>query len=281
MTLIRALCAVAGALWLSAGALSAAEVETERMTWTEIRDAVAAGKTTIIIPTGGTEQNGPHMVTGKHNFIIAETAPRIATKLGDTLVAPVMAYVPEGDIATREGHMAYPGSISIPPETFVRVLEAAAESFKVHGFKTIVFLGDSGPNQEPQRAVATALSQRWAGDGVKVLNAGAYYATNGQMEYLKSEDETEAAIGKHAGIRDTSELMAVRPTGVRLDKRVADKDGVSGDPARATAVRGEKLLSLKIDTAVQEITAARSPPAVVGAPRGESLFDRLWRMIFG
>jgi creatinine amidohydrolase len=262
----------------------AAEVETGRMTWTEIRDAVAAGKTTIIIPTGGTEQNGPHMMTGKHNLIVAETARRIASQLGDALVAPVLAYTPEGGIAAREGHMAFPGTISIPPEVFAKVLESTAESFAAHGFKTIIFLGDSGPNQAPQRQVAASLSQRWGGDGVRVVNADTYYATNGQVEALKAEGETDASIGQHAGIRDTSELMAVDASGVRLDLRVADKDGVSGDPARASAERGEKLLALKVAAAVNDIQTARAAPAGDSSATSKqdgSLFDALWRMIFG
>lgn len=258
----------------------AAEVETALMTSLEIGEAVAAGKTTIIIPTGGTEQNGPHMITGKHNFIVAETARRIAAKLGDALVAPVMAYVPEGDIAKREGNMAYPGSISVPPEVYAQVLEATASSFAIHGFKTIVFLGDSGPNQAPQKAVASVLSAQWAKDGVRVLSAETYYAAPGANEYLKTEGETDATIGQHASIRDTSELMAVFPAGVKLEKAVADKDGVIGDPSRASAARGEKLLTFKVDAAVKEIQAARLAPLPAAAPE-PGIFDRIWRAIFG
>jgi creatinine amidohydrolase len=275
---------LAALLLIAAGPARAAEVETARMTWTEIRDAVAAGKTTIIIPTGGTEQNGPHMITGKHNLIVAETARRIAVKLGDVLVAPVLPLTPEGDIAAREGHMAYPGTISIPPETFANVIEATAASFHAHGFKTIVFLGDSGPNQAPQREIAANLSQRWAGDGIRVVNADTYYAANGQVDALKADGETDASIGQHAGIRDTSELMAVDPSGVRPDRRAADKDGVSGDPARATAERGEKLLAFKVESAVKDIQNARAAPAGDSSAtpqQGRSLFDALWRMIFG
>ena len=111
----------------SAGA-GEAIVEIERLTWMEIRDRIAAGHRTVIVPTGGTEQNGPHMVTGKHNIIVAETARRIARALGDALVAPVLAYVPEGDPAVRAGHMAYPGTISLPEPAFAQVLQAAALS---------------------------------------------------------------------------------------------------------------------------------------------------------
>ncbi len=279
MTLIRLLSVLALALWMSAGGTIAAEVETERMTWLEIRDAAAAGKTTIIIPTGGTEQNGPHMVTGKHNFVVRETARRIAIELGDALVAPVLAYVPEGDIAKREGHMNYPGTISVPPETFKGFLEAAAMSFAVHGFKLVVFLGDSGPNQAPQQALAADLSRRWAADGVRVINADRYYAANTGLEMLKAEGETEAAIGSHAAIRDTSELMAVFPGGVHLDRRVADQDGVAGDATRASAVRGAKLLNLKVLAALDDIKAGRAARPV--EVPSESLFQRILGWVFG
>jgi creatinine amidohydrolase len=256
-----------------------AEVETERMTWTEIRDAVAAGRTTIIIPTGGTEQNGPHMVTGKHNFIVRETARRIAEAAGGALVAPVLSYVPEGDVGTREGHTNYPGTISVPPETFKAVLAAAARSYATHGFKLVVFVGDSGPNQEPQRWIADELTKRWAADGVRAINADSYYTASGGIDWLRGEGETVAQIGSHAGIADTSEMLAVYPEGVRVDLRAADKDGVSGDPTRATAERGEKLIALKVAAAVRDIENARSgapPPAV-----SENAFKRLMRWVFG
>ena len=89
----------------------------EELTWVELRDAVAAGKTTAIVPTGGTEQNGPHMVLGKHNFLVKHKAGEIAKRLGNAIVAPVLAYVPEGDIPGPKpaaGHMRFPGTITIP-----------------------------------------------------------------------------------------------------------------------------------------------------------------------
>src|ERR671924_1449954 len=65
----------------------------EEMTWLEVRDAMKAGKTTVIVPTGGVEQNGPYLATGKHNYILRGTAEAIARKLGDALVAPIVAFV--------------------------------------------------------------------------------------------------------------------------------------------------------------------------------------------
>jgi creatinine amidohydrolase/Fe(II)-dependent formamide hydrolase-like protein len=282
--LIRSVCALSAA-WLLASAAGAAEVETGRMTWVEIRDAVAAGKTTILLPTGGTEQNGPHMVTGKHNFVLDETARRIAVKLGDALVAPVLPFVPEGDIAKREGHMAYAGTVSLTPEIFTAVLTAEAESFKAHGFKSIVFIGEHGASIEPQARLAARLSQAWSGDGVRVINAGTYYNGNGQVEWLKGRGETAAAIGVHATIQDTSELLAVYPAGVRLDKRAADKDGVKGDPTKATPEIGAAMLDLKVDAAVKEIEAAKRAPLMKSDPPDpvahRGLLSRAWHWFFG
>src|SRR5262245_38996387 len=84
----------------------------EDLTWMEVRDAMRAGKTTVIIPTGGVEQNGPYLVTGKHNVILRATSEAIAKRLGNALVAPIVAFVPEGDIDPPTSHMKYPGTIS-------------------------------------------------------------------------------------------------------------------------------------------------------------------------
>src|SRR5918995_5203578 len=130
----------------------------EELTWPEVRDALKAGKTTIIIPTGGTEQNGPHMVLGKHNFLVKHKAGEIAARVGNTLVAPVVAYVPEGNVDPPSGHMRFAGTITTPEDVFAKVLEFAARSFKQHGFRDIALVGDSGGNQAAQLAVATALN---------------------------------------------------------------------------------------------------------------------------
>ena len=147
----------------------------EELTWIEVRDAIAAGKTTVIIPTGGTEQNGPHIVLGKHNYLVKYKAGEIAQHLGNALVAPVVAYVPEGDVDPPTGHMRYAGTITTPQDVFVKVLEYAARSFKQHGFVDVVLVGDSGGNQEGQRLVAAALNKEWAATPVRVHHITAYY----------------------------------------------------------------------------------------------------------
>lgn len=237
-------------------------VMIEEMTWVELRTLMRAGKTTIIVPTGGVEQNGPHMVLGKHDYIVRYTAEAIARKLGNAVVAPVIAYVPEGQIDPPEGHMQFPGSISLPDDVYAGLLDATARSFAAEGFKAIVFLGDSGGNQAAQADVAKRLDAAFKTRGIRVLQADAYYAAGGGPEWLKSQGYSAAEVDGHASIRDTSELLAIHPEGVRTDRIAtngglfSEPTGVQGDPSRASAEIGRKLLAMKIDAAVQQISQA-------------------------
>ena len=146
-----------------AGAQAPDTIWLDELTWTEVRDKIAGGTTTVIVATAGTEQNGPHMVLGKHKFIITEASERIARQLGNALVAPIVTYVPEGSLDPPSGHMRYAGAITLPVEHFMRLLEFTARSLAVHGFTDIVFIGDSGGNQRGMREVSELLNVEWAG----------------------------------------------------------------------------------------------------------------------
>src|SRR5882672_9050147 len=247
-----------------AGATSAQTPDTvslERLTWTEVRDAMAAGKTTIIIPTGGTEQNGPHMAIGKHNVRVAANAENIARRLGNALVAPVVAYTPEGGIDPPVGHMRFPGTISIPDPVFRQVLEYAARSLKQHGFRDIVFIGDSGPNQDGQGAVAAKLNAEWAASNKTRVHAiPGYYRGDpeGDAAIMMSRGIKKEQIGNHADPRDTSQMMAVDPTMVRNSKIVNmdGKNGTQGDPRGSTAEIGRALIDKNLARTVVLIRQA-------------------------
>ncbi len=158
------------ALWCSSALAQTPDtVLLEELTWTEVRAAIDNGTTTIIVPTAGTEQNGPHVVLGKHKYRMNAGSERIARELGDALVAPVMTYVPEGKIDPPTGHMRYAGTISIPHEVFKSVLEYTARSLKVQDFMDILFIGDSGGNQRGMREVSEALNEEWASEEARVL----------------------------------------------------------------------------------------------------------------
>src|SRR6516165_11875895 len=114
--MFRVLLSLCFLLLLLPAARAADSVFLEELTWTELRDLVSSGKTTIIVPIGGTEQNGPHMALGKHNRRVQVLSEKIARVLGNTLVAPVIAYVPEGGINPPTEHMRFPGTITVPEE---------------------------------------------------------------------------------------------------------------------------------------------------------------------
>jgi len=229
----------------------------EELTWTEVREAIDSGTTTIIVPTAGTEQNGPHMVLGKHKYRINAGSERIARALGNALVAPVMTYVPEGRIDPPTGHMRYAGTISIPNDVFMAVLEYSARSLKVHGFTDILFIGDSGPNQQGMQEIAKMLNEEWAVEEARVLYISGWYTSTTFREWLLEQGETEEAIGRHAGLQDTALLLAVAPEHVRTDSmsvgRGSDVDGVSGDPTRATIEIGKKGMDFAHEAAMNQI----------------------------
>jgi len=233
------------------------------LTSPEVRDAVRSGYTTIIVPIGGTEQNGPHMVLGKHNVRAGVLAERIALKLGDALVAPVIAYVPEGSFDPPTAHLRYAGTIGIAPDAFRKLLEGAARSFRLHGFRDIVFVGDHGGYQSDERAVAERLTQQWRASGVRVHAIGEYYRVT-ETEFvaaLKQRGYSDDEIGTHAGLADTSLALAVDPRLVHLDRlaaAAASKDsGVHGDPRRASADIGRIGVDLIVDRTVAAIRAAQ------------------------
>jgi creatinine amidohydrolase len=158
----------------------------EELTWLEVRDAMRAGKTTVIIATGGVEQCGPYLATGKHNYVLRATTEAIARKLGNALVAPIVAFVPEGDIDPPTQHMKYPGTISLREETFKQLLGDIAASLKIHGFEHIILIGDSGGNQKGMKEVAAELSARWTGGKTTILFIPEYYDYPGATKYMES-----------------------------------------------------------------------------------------------
>ena len=243
-------------------------VQLQDLTWTELRSEIAAGKTTIIIPIGGTEQSGPYVALGKHNARVQWLAERIARGLGNALIAPVVAYVPEGGYSPQTSHMRFPGTITVPDDVFEKTLESAANSFEVHGFKNVVFLGDHGGYQADLKHVVARLNAAWAGTGARAFAPPEYYAASsyGYARMLRDKGYRDDEIGTHAGLADTSLLLAVAPQMVRLDAlRKAGKlgaaDGVyGGDPRRASAELGrlgiDAIVTKTID-AIRKDTAGR------------------------
>jgi creatinine amidohydrolase/Fe(II)-dependent formamide hydrolase-like protein len=240
-------------------ARAADRVFLEDLTWTELRNAIKGGRTTILVPVGGVEQSGPFIALGKHDARVKVLAEKIARNLGNALVAPVIAYVPEGGVDPPTEHMRFPGTITVPPEVFRQTLEWAGMSFKLHGFTDIVFLGDHGGYQDDLKAVADDLNQRWAGSPARAYFISQYYGATQTtyVEALKQRGYSEAEIGTHAGLADTALTLAVAPGLVRASRLGKGPspglaDGVHGDPAHASRALGQ----LGADAIVDETTTA-------------------------
>ncbi len=217
-----------------------------------------AGKTTIIIPTGGVEQNGPYLAAGKHNYVLRATCPAIAKKLGNALCAPVVPFVPEGDIDPPTGMMRYPSSISLSEPTYEALLTDIASSLKQHGFEHIFLIGDSGGNQAGMKAVAAALSAKWSGGKTTIDYIPEYYDYPGTYKWA------DAAFGwneKIEGLHDdptiTSIMMTVDPNLVRIEERKAKGkasiNGISLLPIDEAVARGQKIVAHRADVTVAAI----------------------------
>ena len=245
----------------------ATSVFIEEMTWTELRDALRAGSTTVIVPVGGTEQNGPHMALGKHNVRVRALAGKIAAALGNALVAPVLSYVPEGNVSPPNGHMRYPGTISVSEDAFKGLLDGAARSFRQHGFVHIVWIGDHGGYQAAMAAAAARLNREWAAATpaapARVLFIADYYRSTlaPYTQALRDKGLSDTQIGTHAGAADTSLMLAVDAALVRSERlapgsKAADTDGVAGDPRMASVALGQIGVDLIVAHTVAAIRSA-------------------------
>src|SRR4051812_12147308 len=240
---------VIAALCVSAPAYAqgADNVLMERMTSYEIRDAIAAGKTTVILPSGGTEQNGPHMAIGKHNFRALANAQTIAHRLGNALVASVIPYTPEGKYDPPTGHLRYPGTIGISEEAYAQTVEGVVRSLKLHGFKNIVLIGDHGSDQDGEKAAQDKLNKEWAGTGVRVHAIISYYRGDpeGDAAEMMKRGIKKKETATHAGVGAPPRRLATVPAMVRMNKLEAGngKNGGEGDPRHASAEIGKMLVA--------------------------------------
>lgn len=229
----------------------------------EIRDALRTGTTTILIGTGGIEQNGPYVAGGKHNYVLQTVLPYIAQEIGNALIAPIVKFVPEGEIEpVPTEHMEYAGTISVEPETFVALLTDICRSYKTHGFTDIVLLGDSGGNQEGMEKVARTLNQKWTKESARVHYLREYYFEDQwSYDYLKSlgitqidrtpapgeapDSRTDWRNGIHDDLYYEAQIAVQNPKLIRWEQRkkagLLTLHGIALEPLEKTITLGKKL----------------------------------------
>jgi creatinine amidohydrolase len=262
------------AIWLTLlllplSAFCQKSVYLEELTTQEVAAMVEkspASPSIVIIPVGGTEQNGPHMAIGKHNARVKVLAGRIAQQLVGanlpTIVAPVVSYVPEGSINPPSEHMKWAGTVSISEDAFKSMLLSAVRSFKQHGFTDIVLIGDHGGYQSALAAVEAAFNKE-SKSGAKVHFIADYYKASqaGYIAALKAKGLSDYEIGTHAGSADTSMQMAIDPSMVKPEKfaeaaKVGRPSGTLGDPRASTAALGQIGLDATVKMTVLAIQKA-------------------------
>lgn len=234
----------------------------EEMTWMDVRDAMAAGKKTVIIPTGGVEPNGPWIALGKHNYVLRATCDAIARKLGNALCAPIIKFVPEGSIEARTGHMASLGTISVDQPTYEALITDVARSMKTHGFENIVLISDNGgSNGIGMKAVAAKLNAVWGTP--TVFYVPEYYSSwKGVEEMLVREGVQKPGVSD--GVHDDATvgmiMMLTDPKMLRWQERVktgkATIDGVSLADKEATLKWGKRLVDYRAGVTAEAITKA-------------------------
>ena len=230
----------------------------DELTWIEVRDLIAEGTTTAIIPTGGVEQNGPYLANGKHNYVLQGACDQIARRLENALCTPVLKLVPEGD----PENISYPGTLSLRQETFRMVLEDVGNSLMSQGFTDVILIGDSGGNQRGLEATAMALNAKWAGSGTTAYFIPEYYNYNDVGQYMEEELGYVETVddGHHDDFYITSLMMVTSPESVRYHQRVAADEatinGLSIAPIQQALDVGHKLMEFRTQATVKAIHAA-------------------------
>ena len=250
----------------------------EELTWMEIRDLIKAGKaTTIIIGTGGVEQNGPYVAGGKHNFVLQTVLPYIARAIPNSLIAPIVKFVPEGRIEpTTSGHMNYPGTISLETSTFVALLTDICRSYKAHGFTDIILIGDSGGNQSGMKTVADTLNKKWENEKTRVHYLSEYYNEDRwSYDFLKTlgvtqidstpgrqrDARVDTRNGMHDDIYYEAQIAVQDPKLIRADQRqkagLLSLHGVNEAPISKTIEIGKKLAEYRAGITAKAFKASQ------------------------
>jgi len=239
----------------------------EELSWMEVRDLIAAGKTTAFLGVGGVEKNGPYTATGKHNYTLKTTLEAIARKHGKALVAPLVTWEPCNP--DREG--LTPGSFCVSQETYRALLRDAVTSLKSFGMKDIVLVADSGGNPPGLIDVAKELNAKWKGTPARVFYIPEYYdedrwSYNYMKQTLKIVQVPDVQSATRWDIHDDyhyEALVAVQdPKLVHAQERIKAKKfsiyGVEIGSVAKLVENGKKLADYRADITLNALKKAQA-----------------------
>ena len=243
-------------------------IRMKDMNWPDIKEAVKKGFTTVVLAIGSTEQHGPHLPMKSDSMIGDAISFRVAEKLGHTLQAPTIS------LGCSDHHLAFPGTISLQPETLKSIISDYIRSLEKHGFKTIILLPSHGGNFSCVRESITVLKKKYSNLkiwGLTDLDT----VVEAYIRFSSEFDVTAEEVGAHAGESETSLMLALAEnlvakhrfragyTGDMGDEQIQvilkkgmpalTEIGVLGDPTKATSVKGMIYLERMADFVVEEI----------------------------
>ena len=231
----------------------------EDMTWIELQQHTANGFKSVILPTGGVEQNGPFIALGKHNKVISYVAEQLAKSKGNTLIAPVWGIVPQGSLSKPTGNMLYPGTLALSVSNFEAAIDDVIISLAYSGFSKIYLIGDHGLSQQPLLRCAERMTSVLKSAGVKVMLLSKYYNEALEVNYLERAGLPINVQGSHAGISDTSQILAIYPEHVRSDFMKSQTElnitdlGASGKPNLSNSKIGSDIINMRIRAALDQM----------------------------
>jgi creatinine amidohydrolase/Fe(II)-dependent formamide hydrolase-like protein len=240
----------------------------EDLTELEVRDALKAGKTNVLILTGSVELNGPYLTTGKHNNVLRVSGEAIARKMGDMLIAPIVP-IEAGDPARSTS----PGSVALSREVYKGVLKDMATSYRAQGFKNVFFVGDSGGNVQPDIEAVEEIMASWKGSDARAFYVPEYYNYDEIMVYQKEKlgvNETRYLDRFHDNYYITTMIMVGDPDDVRLEQRIkagkATINGFSLLPLEKSLWHGRQLVEFRADATVAGMRKAMGGTAAQPQP---------------
>jgi creatinine amidohydrolase len=249
------------------------EYRYDRLTWEEMNDAIAAQKV-VVLPTGSTEQHGPHLPLDVDVFLAQSVCLELGRRASDrVLVLPPVSY------GLNRHHLDFPGTIHIEPDVFIAFCLNITKSVAYHGFKKILIVNGHGSNT-PLIELAARKTVLETDSLCASLN---YFSF--AMEAFHQIKETPVIA--HADEFETSLYLHLAPERVRMEKAVADNDvvgkyvssdstsplvrfsdywgrwtrlGVHGDPRAATAEKGKVIWEAALAGLIEFIDEWRDWP---------------------
>ncbi|MBO0745539.1 MAG: creatininase family protein [Candidatus Dormibacteraeota bacterium] len=234
-----------------------AELFLQRMSWPQIEAALSYGATTAVICAASTEQHGPHLPLATDELLGEAYARGLAERLGNALVAPLIRP------GCSEHHMAFPGSLTIPAELLMDLLDQDLESLRRHGFTQFKVFSSHGGNYPPLA--------RWAAErphpDVRVVTSPGFFDV--AFDAIRPFGRTDRA-GPHADVIETSMMLYLYPDLVDMERaapgfvgearfedlvggsfRDFSENGIIGDPVGSTPVIGKAALEAICDHLAQ------------------------------